>query len=62
MGDNVSTWDTVLNDGICVYDLGKIYNVLKHLRGRCIVGPFKRFFHEGNLYSVNITGVSFILH
>ena len=62
LGTNVHGGDTILNDVICVYDLGQRTHVLKHLHGRCIVGPFERVFHEISLWRRNRAIVSFIFH
>ena len=46
LGKYLSGGDTVFYGRVKHTDLGKIPQVLKHLHGRIIMGPFERCFHE----------------
>ena len=43
-------------------DIGKIAHVLKHSHGRCIIGSFDKYLHEGSIWTGYRAVLSFILH
>ena len=52
---------TVFYDGVKSCDFGNRAHILKHSHGKMVFGPFKKVFHEGNLWSGYISVISFIL-
>ena len=42
-------------------DIGKKAHILKHSRGRCVVGPFDKNLHEGSIWTGRRSVISFIL-
>ena len=53
---------TVFNNGENMNDIGKRAHVLKHSRGRSVVGTFDKILHEGIIWTGHRAVLYFILH
>ena len=62
LGTDVNVGETVFYDGENMNDIGKRAHVLKHSHGRCVIGSFDNFLHEGSIWTGNRAVLSFILH
>ena len=45
LGIDVHSGDSVFKNGMTMGDIEKRTNVIKHSRGRCVVGTFDKQFH-----------------
>ena len=48
-------------DGENMNEIGKIAHVLKHSRGRCVIGAFDKILHEGSIWNGHRDVLPFIL-
>ena len=62
LGTDVNVGETVLNDGENINDIGKRAHELKHSHGRCVIGSFDKFLHEGSIWTGHRAVLSFIFH
>ena len=61
LGIYVNGGGTVFYDGENMNDIGKRAHLLNHSHGRCVIGSFDIFFHEGSIRTGNKAFLSFIL-
>ena len=62
LGVDVNGGEIVFYDAYNMTDIGKRAHILKHSRGRCVIGAPDKVFHEGSIWTSNRAVLSFILH
>ena len=62
LGTDVNGGETGFIYGENMNDIGKRAHVLKHSHGRCVIGSFDNFLHEGSIWTGHRAVLSFILH
>ena len=61
LGTNISGGDTLLYDGVKIYDLVSRARILNNLHSRMILGPFEKILHKGSLWRGTGSVISFII-